>query len=224
MKLKYVLFVILLGLSTSLFSAPTVNGSTGLIIVPTAEALKYKEGNIALDFLSGQDEDGKSLTEWVYKMNLGTFENWELGVVGGTTPTEGMYLNVKYYLIADDSRLPLSIAIGSQNLSSSESTDVYMVASKKFRPDLGVHMGFRAVFSPGDLDPNFMSGINFLAKEELEFLADIDGRQDVYTINIGSRYYFQNNVSMHVYILDIGQRIENNTKVAIGITMSKFLL
>ena len=52
MKLKYVLFVILLGLSTSLFSAPTVNGSTGLIIVPTAEALKYKEGNIALDFLS----------------------------------------------------------------------------------------------------------------------------------------------------------------------------
>ena len=99
-----------------------------------------------------------------------------------------------------------------------------MVASKKFRPDLGVHMGFRAVFSPGDLDPNFMSGINFLAKEELEFLADIDGRQDVYTINIGSRYYFQNNVSMHVYILDIGQRIENNTKVAIGITMSKFLL
>ena len=224
MKLKYVLFVILLGLSTSLFSAPTVNGSTGLIIVPTAEALKYKEGNIALDFLSGQDEDGKSLTEWVYKMNLGTFENWELGVVGGTTPTEGMYLNVKYYLIADDSRLPLSIAIGSQNLSSSESTDVYMVASKKLRHYLGVHMGFRAVFSPGDLDPNFMSCINFLAKEELEFLADIDGRQDVYTINIGSRYYFQNNVSMHVYILDIGQRIENNTKVAIGITMSKFLL
>ncbi len=224
MTFKNSLIIALLSLCTAVYAAPTIGGATGLIKVPTAEALKYKEGNLALDYISGQDSDGQSLNQWAYKMNLGTFENWELGVVGGTTPTEGMYLNAKYYLIADDSRLPLSIAIGSQNLSSSTSTDVYMVASKKFRPDLGVHMGFRAIFTPGDLDPNFMSGINFLAKEELEFLADIDGRQDEYAVNIGSRYYFQNNVSMHIYILDVAQRIKNNTKVVIGITMSKFLL
>lgn len=205
-------------------AAPTIGGATGLIKVPTAEALKYKEGNFSVDSIFGQDETGKSVHEWAYKLNLGTFENWELGVVGGSTPTEGMYLNVKYYLVADDSNLPLSIAIGSQNLSSASNTDVYMVASKKFRPDLGVHIGFRAIFSEDSLDPNFMTGVNFLANDELEFLFDVDGRQDVYMFNIGGRYYFKNNISANLYILDAGQRVKNNTKVALGFTLSKFLL
>ena len=202
------------------YAAPTINGPTGLISVPTAESLKYKEFNIAVDKLFGAaGKDG--LDEWSYKLNLGTFQNWEIGVVGGTVPTEGMYLNIKYYLLSDASELPLSIAIGVENLSSTDKTDVYMVASKKLREDLGLHLGFKAIFQDSNVKPIIMGGVNFMVNEQLEILGDINGDGENYMGNVGAAYYINPSFSVRTYLIDVLDAV--GTQFSIGLTYSKFL-
>jgi len=202
------------------YAAPTINGPTGLISVPTAESLKYKEFNVAVDKLFGAaGKDG--LDEWSYKLNLGTFQNWEIGVVGGTVPTEGMYLNIKYYLLSDASELPLSIAIGVENLSSTDKTDVYMVASKKLREDFGLHLGFKAIFQDSNVEPIIMGGVNFMVNEQLEILGDINGDGENYMANVGAAYYINPSFSVRTYLIDVLDAV--GTQFSIGLTYSKFL-
>ena len=206
------------------WASPSLNGPTGLISIPTAEALKYKEFNVAFDYGMGANIQSKtSADDWSYKLNMGTFENWEIGVVGGKVPTEGMYLNVKYYLMSDDSQLPLSIAIGSENLSSMSQTNIYMIASKKMREDIGLHLGFKAIFEPEQLSPSIMGGLNYFATEELEFLGDIDGDGKTYRANLGLRYFLTNQFSFRIFILDISEQVKNSARFSIGLSFSKFL-
>jgi len=184
-------------------ATPSIYGPTGLVTIPTAESLNYKEFNIGFDYLySKVNEDYDS---WLYKLNLGTFENWELGVVGGEVPTEGVYVNVKYYLMSDDSTQPLAFAIGSEKLTSSTETSIYMVASKKFRPDLGFHFGFRAIFGEEELDPNFMTGINYILSDVVEIMADISGQEDKYKVNVGAEVYLLRDLAIRAFVTDIAQ-------------------
>ena len=216
---KLFLFVFIVSAPFITMASPTINGPTGLVSMPTAESLKYKEFNIAYDQLFGSADSTRD--EWFYKLNLGTFKNWEIGVVGGKVPTEGMYLNVKYYLLSDDAELPLAIAIGAENLSSTEKTDVYMVASKKLREDFGLHLGFKAIFDDTEVKPTVMAGINYMVSEQLEILGDINGDGETYLGNVGARYYINPNFSVRTYIIDVGD--SNGTQFSIGASYSKFL-
>ena len=200
-------------------ATPSISGATGLISIPTAESLKYKEFNIAFDHLWGLANSEQD--KYFYKLNLGSFQNWEVGVVGGTTPDEGMFLKLKYYLISDDSELPLSIALGSQNISSKSETDIYMIASKKLRSDLGIHFGFKAIFNESKIKPSIMSGINFIINEQIEFLGDINGNGNTYYGNFGIIYHINDYFGARAYIIDITDQI--GSQLSLGITYSKFL-
>ena len=233
-NITFILIVLIL-ITTITNAGTSLNGPTGLILMPTAESLKYKEFNISADYIFPAGNNNED--NYIYKLNLGTFQNWEVGVVGGKTPTEGMYLNIKYYLMSSESELPLFIAIGVQNFSSTQKTDVYMVASKKVREDFGVHFGFKAIFNT-EITPVFITGINYIVSEKLELLADItpaieiNGSAETYIGNIGANYYISPNLSINMHLLDITSQTtaDKNTpmenggmNILLGVTYSKFL-
>ncbi len=202
------------------WAVPTIHGATGLIMVPTAESLQYKQFNMGIDYVYGDIPKNDGL---YYKANLGTFKSWELGIVGGKVPTEGVFVNVKYYLMSDNERFPLAIAIGSENLFSKDSTDVYMVASKKFQGGIGVHLGFKALFQKDELVPSIMGGAEYVLSNQWSVLADFNGERKKYMVNAGVRYFAWDDLSVNLSVLDIGHTVYTAPLYSIGVSYTKFL-
>lgn len=198
---------------------PTINGPTGLVTMPTAEALKYKEFNLSYDYLFAKDVANDS---WSYKANLGTFKNWELGVVGGSAPKEGMFLNAKYYLMSDESRFPVMVAVGIQNISSNDLTDVYMVASKQFQGGLGAHFGFKATFA-NSIDPSLMFGLDYAINDVLSVLGDVGGTDKHYALNLGTDFSLTPDVALRGSLLDVTNNSIEGFRWGIGIAYGKSL-
>ncbi|MBG90543.1 MAG: hypothetical protein CL521_01860 [Actinobacteria bacterium] len=217
---KWILISIFLTwISSNTHAVPTLTGSSGLIKVPTAEALQYKQFNIGID--SQVTDTGEMLT-YSYKLGLGTFKNLEMSLIGGSTPKEGVFINAKYYLMSDTARLPLSIAIGAENLSSMSQTNIYMVASKKIRYDIGLHGGFKATINE-EINPTIMGGINYLLLQQLELLADIDGNETAYAINTGVRFYLTPDIAFKASILDVFNTSPNEIQINAGVAISRYL-
>ena len=65
--------VCLIIFSVSLFSSPTVYGPTGLIEMPSAESIAYKQLNVAFDYSmnDNSDENSAQQNNFYYKLNLG---------------------------------------------------------------------------------------------------------------------------------------------------------
>ncbi|MCP4050324.1 MAG: YjbH domain-containing protein [bacterium] len=213
-----VILVVIFLLAQSINAAPTIFGPTGLIAIPTAESVKYKELSMAVDFIFAEALQ----QDWYYKMNLGTFEGCELGLTGGRYPEEGVFLNLKYYLMSDQARYPLSFAIGLENLTSLDNTSVYLVASKRFKGGLSAHLGFRSIFTTAELDPSIMGGIEYMLSNQLSILADFNGERKVYILNAGLHYYVTNDFSVRAAILDISNN-RNSLFYTIGTSYSIFL-
>lgn len=203
----------------SLQASPTLNGPTGLITVPTAESLRYREMNMATDYVLNQETDDY---DYYYKFNMGTFKSWELGFVGGTVPSEGVYINAKYYLISDDARYPVSVAIGIQDLTSSTNTDVYMMASKRFEQGFVGHFGFNANFGEEELDPSIMGGVEYIFSDNLSILGDFSGDRREYTFNAGARLFVTETLAIRGSLLDIGNK-NRETSYTLGLEYSTFL-
>jgi len=110
-----------------------VIGSTGLLRLPSADVIPYKNIDFGLDMGSNISNDKFSL---LYKFSLGIFQGMELGCVGMDNRMgamqEGVFINMKYSLATDTSPYPLLLAIGVENLSSFNRCDVYMMATKIF--------------------------------------------------------------------------------------------
>lgn len=192
MKLfKSILFFYIL-LCTSLIALPTVTGPTGLITLPTAEILNYKQYNSAFDY----QQDLYS-----YKVNVGALENTELGFVGGSEPDEGVFLNFKWSLSANTGRFPLKMAIGFENITSSTQSDFYIVSSKKLAANLGVHGGFKALFS-NSVEISFMTGLDYARNDNLIFMADFNSLENnLYYVNMGVAYnIFNSEVGNNLYL------------------------
>lgn len=216
-KMGVIIFCFIIAQSVMVFSASTIKGPTGLVTMPTAEALKYKEVDFSLDY--DISSASKNINEIYYKVNLGTFKNWELGIVGGTVPTEGVFLNAKYYLISDASRYPLSLAIGLQNLASRSSTNLYLVATQKFQGGLTGSLGFNFNFSIQDA--SLMAGLEYFATNQISLVTDVKGENKNYLWNAGLRYYLLPDLHVRVACLDITN--VSNTFYTFGISYSKFL-
>ncbi len=186
MKLFIILLFTITICSNFLHALPNITGSTGLVSMPTAEILNYKEYNLAIDYnLNLDDNDG---SQYFYKINVGALDNMELGFVGGTNPSEGVFLNFKWSLSSNTGRFPLKMAIGFENLTSNNESDFYIVSSKKIRSDLGIHGGFKALFND-KVDVGFMAGTDYVYSESLIFLGDLTNTGDnYYTINISGLY------------------------------------
>lgn len=202
------------------YALPTIHGATGLITVPSAEALQYKQFNMGYDYIMGAKA---SDDEWYYKANIGTFKNWEIGIVAGKVPTEGAFVNVKYYLMSDSERYPLSLAIGSENLFSRYSTDIYMVASKKLPSGAQIHLGFKGVFQQDEFVPYVMGGVDYWMTNVWSVMADFSGEHKKYQVNLGVRYCLSEDVYASFSVLDMGKALHDDPQYSLGISFAKFL-
>jgi hypothetical protein len=184
---------------------PTVIGTTGLIRMPSADVIPYKNINFGLDVGSATSTDKFALQ---YKFALGTFQGMELGVVGMDNRLgymqEGVFVNMKYSLTADTSPYPLLLAIGVENLASFNRSDVYMVATKYIPNGSRIHFGFLGDF-PGDkfrplgalgYDTPFFS-------ERFYFLTDMFAGDNIYQLNLGFRWYVNESVNINLSALNV---------------------
>ena len=79
-KLASVTALFLFLITTPLMASASFSGPTGLVTIPTAEAVKYKELELSYDYaLAKKPTDDL----WRYRCNLGVFKSVEIGVVGG---------------------------------------------------------------------------------------------------------------------------------------------
>lgn len=185
---KRIAFFLLL-LSNSLFSLPTISGPTGLVTIPTAEILNYKEYNVGFDYLFNLDDSKNS--KHYYKINVGALENTEFGFVGGSEPDEGVFLNFKWSLSSNSGRFPLLMAVGFEKLTSEKQSDFYIVSSKKIRSDLGIHGGFKAMFGES-LNVSLMAGLDYAYNEQFIILGDIISNND-------SQYYVNSGILFKIF-------------------------
>ncbi|MCX5725968.1 MAG: hypothetical protein NT030_02085 [Candidatus Saganbacteria bacterium] len=196
--------------SWELFPSPTIVGSTGLVRVPTADVIPYKNFNLGLEFGTNLEEGKSSL---FYKMNMGTFHGLELGIVGGTNQSddairEGVFVNMKYSLSTDSGPHPLLLAIGIENLSSKTQTDVYMLATKYFEGGPKFTFGFMGDF-PGDkFRPLGLVGLGFPVFQNIVVMGDILAGEVLFQFNAGMRYYFTPIFALSVNALNV---FENET-------------
>jgi hypothetical protein len=212
------LLLIAAALFRPIYAEPALYGPSGLITMPTAESLEYQQFNLALDYKTS----GKT-QEAFYKFNMGMFKNIEVGFVGGATPTEGVFINAKYFLISDNSRYPMSFAVGLQNLASKSDTGLYLVVSKKFQGGLNAHLGFNAVFATDELDPSLMGGVEYIVSDRLSLLGDFSGKRKKYTVNAGVRFAIYPDLSLRVSLLDMGNSSSESNFYSIGLAYNRFM-
>lgn len=214
-----ILFFFLAILSFVVFADSSLYGPSGLVTMPTAQSLHYKELTVSYDYLFNVDNSDQH--SWVYSLNLGTFENLEVGVVGGERPEEGLFLNVKYFITEGSERLPLTFAAGFENLSSNDESAFYLVVSKTLQPDFHIHGGFKAIFSD-ELDPMIMVGTNYFFNEKIEFLGDINGQNQSYFVNLGAKYQLNDNVVLRASIVDLFHISPRGRFFSFGIVSNRF--
>ncbi|MFA5878888.1 MAG: hypothetical protein WC860_01800 [Candidatus Margulisiibacteriota bacterium] len=200
------------------YAVSTIYGSTGLITMPTAEAAKYKEFDIAFDYnFASNNTLNQNSNTYYYKAIIGIFKGWELGLVGGSTPTEGAYINVKYSIVSDSSRFPFSVAAGLEKLASLTKTELYLAASKKFEFGLSANLGFKTDFVR--IQPSIMGGLEYFLSDQFSILADITGKERQYTINGGARFTVIPDLTIRGAVLSIG---DTSMSYSVGISYAKF--
>ena len=151
----------------AVFPTPALNGPSGVVRIPSADVIPYKNLNIGADFGATLLPSFTSAESAVYyKMNLGTFHGVEIGIVGGTKKDsselrEGVFVNMKLSLSTDEDPYPLRLAIGIENLFSYYDTDVYMVATKYFKQGPRMSFGFMADFPEHKFRPLGMFAVSY---------------------------------------------------------------
>lgn len=198
----------------------TLYGPSGLIEMPTAKSIEYKKMHVAYDyqFQNDNSDDGVSY----YKVNIGTYDNLELGFVGGTVPSEGVFVNTKYFIMSDSEAYPTSLAIGLQNMGSKDNSSLYLVASKVFEQGLEGHFGFKATFAD-KIDTSAMIGLEYFFSDQVSVLVDYVGLDSKYALNFGSRIYLNEYVGVRLYVTDVTKaRDTDEVLMSLGLSVSRF--
>ncbi len=206
--------------SVFVFPESTLYGTSGLIAMPPAQSLEYKKMHTAYDyqFQNDNSDDGTSF----YKVNVGTYDNLELGFVGGTIPTEGVFVNAKYFVMSDSEAYPTSLAIGLQNMGSKHNSSIYLVASKVFEQGLEGHFGFKATFDE-KIDTSAMLGLEYFFSDQVSVLMDYTGLDNLYALNLGARIYLNEFIGVRLYVMDITTAREaDEALVSLGLSFSRF--
>lgn len=194
MKYLIVLFALCLSATSTLayFPFPALHGASGLTRIPDAYVIPYKNWNIGTDYGVQYTAGDKQQPAFYYKANLGSFHNFELGLVGGLDQAgkeirDGVYVNMKYSPTLGDSEDPLLLAIGVENLASKTQTGVYMVATKPFKQGPKLSFGFMADFPNGKFRPLGMAGID-IPLTTISILADLLAGESLFQVDGGVRF------------------------------------
>ncbi len=215
MKRSIYLFVSLLILSCQCSAfvpppTPTIAGSTGVIRMPSADVLPYKNFNTGIDCGPVAFADKWTL---LYKMNLGVFQGMELGAVGTDDGQgglkEGVFINMKYSLTTDTSPYPLLFAMGVENLTSKTLSDVYMVATRYLQNGSRFHFGFIGDFVTIDNNTNRFRPLGALGYDSpmygdrLYGLIDMFAGDVVFQLDLGVRWYWSDTVAVNLSAINV---------------------
>jgi len=221
----FLIFLLVIFNTLNIVSSPTIGGTTGLILMPTADSLNYKEFNLASDWLVYSGDNDNDII-WKYKANIGVFNGLEIGFVGQNNK-EGVFINIKYYLLSDNTKNPIKVAIGIDNISSYDKTDTYMVASKRFNKKISGHFGFLVDIAGGEANSSLMLGAEYLIDDKFVAVADLKGEESKYIFNLGTRYFLNDNLLLSLFILNLADQdisVEYpETMLAFGISWTDFL-
>ena len=204
--------------------APSLSGPTGLVRIPSADCIPYKNFNIGADYgTTVPSAGGTGETAVYYNMNLGTFHGVELGIVGGSEPDsgklrEGVFVNMKLSLLTGDEPNPLMLALGVENLFSYTRTDVYMVATKYFQQGPKATFGFLADFPDYKFRPLGVTGIECPLGDSVFLLADLMAGETLFQVNAGARLYFTPIFSLNISALNVldGGQVKDPRTALIG--------
>ncbi|MEI7942105.1 MAG: hypothetical protein WCH76_02930 [Candidatus Riflemargulisbacteria bacterium] len=179
------------------WSVPSMEGTNGLIHIPIASSVKYKEYDIGANFQNSQITKAGQ-----YFANLGVFEGLELGLIG-STQKEGVFINLKYYVLSDKTEYPLVLAAGVTGLSSYSNTNLFMVLSKPFPNKLSGHFGFRTNLNSPTIKADVMFGLELKMSEQLNFISDIIGSDTTWNLSTGLRIKLSNDWTLNGYLEDV---------------------
>ena len=197
-------------LADQVMPAPALNGPTGLVRIPSADIIPYKNFNVGADYGSVMSAGGQASSEGVvnYMMNLGAFHGLELGIVGGTDQTtqkvrEGVFVNMKLSLSTGDEPDPLLLALGVENLFSYTQTDVYLVATKYFKVGPKLTFGFLADFPNYQFRPLGVLGLETGISNNLFLVSDLMAGETLFQVDGGIRYYLTPIFSINISGLNL---------------------
>ncbi|MDR1452612.1 MAG: hypothetical protein LBJ25_01355 [Candidatus Margulisbacteria bacterium] len=202
-------------------SGRTLTGSSGYIMVPNAEALRYQEWNMGLSaFSAGASSAYTEPAYWRYNIGLGWSEWLEL-TFGGRSEREGLFSNAKWYGAMRDDDDPMLVAFGWENLSSKgtytfrEYPSVFMVITKKFVGGHSISMGAagRYIEPEKELRASLLAGGELFTSEEVSWVADALAYEDnKYNANFGLRIYTTNKMYFSLMAVNL---VRNSSKVDI---------
>ncbi|PIS29445.1 hypothetical protein COT42_05310 [Candidatus Saganbacteria bacterium CG08_land_8_20_14_0_20_45_16] len=200
--------------ATNVFPSSALNGSSGLIRIPSADIIPYKNFNLGGAYGQTLPDNGASNEATAYyMMNLGTFHGVEVGIVGGTNKgssqvREGVFVNMKLALSTGDEPDPMLLAIGVENLFSYSQTDVYMVATKYFKQGPKLTFGFQGDFPGNRFRPLGMAGIEFPIGDTMYLLSDLIAGETLMQVNGGLRLYLTPIFSVTLSGLNLANNID----------------
>lgn len=185
-------------------SIPSFRGYTGLMVVPTADALGKGEWNAGLFF---EDVASETINDVV--VNYGLAQGLEFGInrfrIDGDSDHRTL-LNAKYRFMPETSVRP-AIAAGITDITDDIETTVYAVASKSFgcvvRTWEGetltprIHVGFGG----GRLGGLFAGATGYVGNR-IELLAEWDS----HNVNVGARWRVTPQFTVHAGGFNLADR------------------
>jgi len=217
--MKKFLIVFLLITAAVLAHGRNINGSSGYLSMPTAEALAYKEYNAGISAFIVNDDDKEprpySLNYWKYNLGLGWSDWMELSL-SGRGEREGLFLNAKIAKPLSEADKTLLVAAGIENLSSmgtfQDYPGLYMVMTKKFVGNHSASLGFMCRSIGREMPTSMMFGVEFYANESLSLLGDFVSYNDTlpyYVSNLGLRVTTNKQRYYELALLNVGYNKEH---------------
>lgn len=216
----FCLIVLALACSTGHCTIPSFKGYTGLMIVPTADALgkgDWNAGVFAEDVSSGTVND--------YVANYGIYQGLEIGVDRFRLNDESdsqTLLNVKYKFMSETPSRP-ALAAGISDITDDVETTVYVVASKSLGCNLEAWRGeilnprIHVGFGGGRLSGIFVGASGYLGRR-FQLMAEWDGE----TVQAGARYRVTDVVTLHAggFNLADDDNVEGSEGISFGAGIS----
>jgi hypothetical protein len=184
---KIFLILIILGISSRVFSEPSLFATTGLIGIPTGDVLNVKGFNFSAFRLEGEKINNRKIRTHIYSINYGIIEGLEIG--GGTIDKDDpdisgiTVLQGKYKIVKETTTNPnLSIGViygsrGKKDNPEKEYVTIYAVVSQNLSwPEKFVKkFGIRATLGIGNeiLDGVF-GGLEFKVGEYTKLICEYD--------------------------------------------------
>lgn len=223
---KTLLAMLILG-ALAFSAGRTITGSTGYLVMPTAEGIRAREYTLGLNTFSGTKYVNP---HWKYYAGIGA-EGAEY-TISGRSEREGLFLNTKWFGALNNYEDPLYVGIGFENLSSlgnyGDHPNLFMVVTKKFWNNTSISIGSTGRYINKEVRASMLFGFEFFSSETISWLMDWAAYADnKYNGNIGLRVYTSNNLCFGLTALNAirstTEEALNEPIVTLGVTMTGFM-